>query len=331
MAEPAPLAPAPPAEQIALDVHAHLVPAHETALGAFAGVSWTPARESLVIDGHRLGITALFSPQALIDWMDENRVARAWVSVPPPTYRPALPETEARAWAAALNAGLAVICARFPARLAPLFHLVVEHPAVASETAASWIARGHRRFAMSAGGAQIVLSDTAFEPLWQALNAASGFLFLHPGEGCDPRLDPFYLQNLLGNPTETAIAASHLLLSGVLERHSRLKLCLAHAGGTTAAIAGRLERGFRTSRPGLDTALTSPRQLLKRICVDCIAHDPQALALAVEVHGAGNVVFGSDWPFPMGLPKPHEQLAVVEPGLRRRIFADNPLRLTDGS
>jgi aminocarboxymuconate-semialdehyde decarboxylase len=39
------------------------------------------------------------------------------------------------------------------------------------------------------------------------------------------------------------------------------------------------------------------------------------------------MVFGSDWPFPMGLPKPHAQLADLAPEQRRRLFADNPARL----
>ncbi|WP_164034092.1 amidohydrolase family protein, partial [Serratia marcescens] len=58
-------------------------------------------------------------------------------------------------------------------------------------------------------------------------------------------------------------------------------------------------------------------------CVDCIAHDAAGLRLAVEVFGPDRILFGSDWPFPMGLPKPHEQMAEVEAGLRKAIFRDN--------
>ena len=39
------------------------------------------------------------------------------------------------------------------------------------------------------------------------------------------------------------------------------------------------------------------------------------------------MLFGSDWPFSMGLAEPHKQLADVEPELRRRIFCDNPKAL----
>lgn len=66
-----------------------------------------------------------------------------------------------------------------------------------------------------------------------------------------------------------------------------------------------------------------PRLAFKRFCVDCIAHDADALRLAAAMHGQGRVEFGSDWPFSMGLPEPHKQLADVDVSLARRIFQDN--------
>jgi aminocarboxymuconate-semialdehyde decarboxylase len=36
---------------------------------------------------------------------------------------------------------------------------------------------------------------------------------------------------------------------------------------------------------------------------DCIAHHPSALRLAQDIFGPDHVLFGSDWPFPMGLPE----------------------------
>ena len=312
---------------ITLDVHAHLIPVEEAGLAAFAGIAWDATTRKFAVDGHAVGLKGLFSATALLAWMDENQVARAMVSVPPPVYRPHLPRAEAEAWARALNDGLRAIVAAHPDRLEALLHLPVEQPALAHALAAEAIASGHARFAMSAGSAGVMLSDGAFAPLWAALDAADGFLFLHPGEGCDGRLDPFYLHNLLGNPGETALATAHLVFGGILERHPRLTVCLAHAGGTTAALAGRWERGHATARPGLDTALEPPRRTLRRLCVDCIAHDPAGLALAAEVFGADRILFGSDWPFPMGLPKPHEQLAALDAEFLRQVLETNARRI----
>ena len=314
-------------ERIALDVHAHLIPVGHPGVTGAAGVDWDAGTEKLVIDGHAVGIKALFHPQALIAWMDEQNVERAWISVPPPTYRPGLDAQAAEGWSRALNDGLAAIAAAHPDRLAPLFHLPVAHPDVAAAIVVACAASGRARFAMPAGEPGLMLSDAAYAPLWRALDEAEAFLFLHPGEGCDGRLDPFYLHNLFGNPSETAIAAGHLVFAGVLERHPRITLCLAHAGGTVPAVAGRWQQGFDTARPGLDKTAEPPARALRRICVDCIAHDPALLTLAENVFGPERVVFGSDWPFPMGLMRPHAQMAKLSEERRRAIFCDNPAAL----
>ncbi|MCP3469051.1 amidohydrolase [Bradyrhizobium sp. CCGUVB1N3] len=313
-------------EIIRLDVHAHLIAFDGAPLARFTGVDWDPSARKLVVDGHAIGLANLFNPGALIAWMDEHRVERAWISVPPPVYRQQLAADDAARWAAALNDELIAIARENPDRFAPLLHLPVEHPGVAAQIVGAGQATGQRRFAMAAGAPSSVLSAPAYEALWQALDAVKGFLFLHPGEGCDARLDAFYLHNLLGNPVETAIAASHLVFGGVLERYPGIEICLAHAGGVTAALAGRWERGHVTVRPGLDAGKEAPRKALRRFCVDCIGHDRGALDLAASVFGPDRVLFGSDWPFPMGLPKPHAQLADLDPQSRKRIFCDNPQR-----
>lgn len=316
-------------ERIALDVHAHLAPIFPDELGAIDGVTWKPEAKTLVVDGHAVGMKPLFDPPALVAWMDRNNVATAWISIPPPLYRAHLQGDAARAWATYANKGLQRIAAEYPDRLAPLPHLPLQAPEIATEIAKDWIARGHRRFGAPSGGhGEQVLSDKAYEPLWQALNDAGAFVFFHPGECADGRLTAFYLSNLLGNPYETAVAIGHLQFGGVFERFANIKFCFAHGGGVLPMLAGRFERGFDTARPDIDTKAASPRKMFRNVCVDCIAHDPDALTLAEQVFGESNVVFGSDWPFPMGLVEPHDQMAALDAQRRKRIFCDNPERLS---
>ena len=315
-------------ERIALDVHAHLAPVFPDELAAVEGVTWNSDAKALVIDGHEVGMKPLFDPPALVAWMDRNNVERAWISIPPPLYRAHLQGDEARAWVRYANRGLMKIADAHPGKLAPLPHLPLQAPAIALEVASDWIARGHRRFGAPSGGhGELALSDTAYDPLWRALNDACAFVFFHPGECADGRLTAFYLSNLLGNPYETAVAIGHLTFGGVFERYRGITFCFAHGGGVAPMLAGRFERGFDTARPGIDTKAASPRKLFRNVCVDCIVHDPDALALAEQVFGETHVVFGSDWPFPMGLPEPHSQMAALDAARRKRIFCDNPDRL----
>ena len=314
---------------IALDVHAHLAPIQPAQLAGIDGVSWVADTQKLTIDGHTVGIKSLFQPNALLAWMDTHHVERAWVSIPPPLYRPHLAEAAARDWARYVNDGLVTICGDHADRLAPLLHLPLEHPDLAVEIVEA--ASADARFAAAAGGYPGTLSDASLEPLWHRLDSQGTFVFLHPGACCDGRLRPFYLENLAGNPIETTVAVSHLVFGGVSDRYPRIRFCLAHGGGATAMFAGRFERGYATARPDVDTSLSSPRSLLGRFYVDCIVHDAAALQLIAGTFGEDRVLFGSDWPFPMGIPEPHVQLAGTDAALLRRVLQVNALTLRDGS
>ncbi len=310
-------------DRIALDVHVHLVPVLADRLRAIAGVECAGGK--LRIDGHLVGTDALYRPDRLIEWMGAQRIERAFVSAPPPAYRAHIAPRAAAQWADYLNAGLREICERFPDRLSHLVHLPIEHPALAAALARDAVQRGLNRFSAGVGAGSVpVLSDPALNELWSTLDEAAAFIFLHPGECCDGRLRAFYLENLLGNPEETAVAVAPLVFAGIPEQFSRIRFCLAHGGGNTAMVAGRWQRGFDTGRPGVITSHEAPRLALRRFYVDCIVHDSDSLRLAAAVFGADKLLFGSDWPFPMGLPAPHEQLSDAGQEGRRRIFETNP-------
>ena len=60
-------------------------------------------------------------------------------------------------------------------------------------------------------------------------------IFMHPlGFTQGERFRDHYFNNVIGNPLETTTAVSHLIFDGVMERHSKLKIVLPHAGGYLA-------------------------------------------------------------------------------------------------
>jgi len=89
------------------------------------------------------------------------------------------------------------------------------------------------------------LDDPSFEPLWATAEELGAFMFIHPYTvaGAD-RLKSFYLGNLIGNPLDTTIAAACLIFGGVMHRHPKLKVVLAHGGGFTPYQGGALEHGW---------------------------------------------------------------------------------------
>lgn len=301
---------------IALDVHVHIVPAEQLAVAD--GVTWNPQTRDLCIDGKPVTLKDLFEPSLLLAWMDRQRVDRAWISVPPLVYRQQLDEVASGEWAARLNEGLAAIAADHPGRLAPLYHLPAEHPSPAARIAR---ALGASRYALCAGGeSDASFSDPAFTPLWTELEAARAFVFLHPGRCCDGRLRRFYLENLLGNPHETSIAVAHLVFAGVLERYPHIRFCLAHGGGTVPMMAGRWQHGFNIALPELkEMRGDGPQLLLRRFYTDCLTHSEKALDCSADLFGLEHLIFGSDWPFAMGIVDPHSYLAGLSAGLAEQL------------
>ena len=124
---------------------------------------------------------------------------------------------------------------------------------------------------------KVPLDDRRFDPFFAAAAELDVPVILHPYYvGTRPNLTDFYMTNLTGNPLETCIAASRLILSGFLDRHPRLKVVLVHAGGFMPFQIGRLDHGFRV-RPESKAAISAaPSTYLRRFWYDTITHAAHA-------------------------------------------------------
>lgn len=267
------------------DIHVHLAPL-------------------LDLPGPQVGPPKLYDVAALASYLTQAGLDHAVVSLPPPFYRQGQTLAEARSWVRAVNDGILARIGENPA-LSALAYLPLEHPELAAEEYAR--TRGRGRFVgvtAAAGGLSAAGSDPRLVPLWKALDTDGTALLLHPGTSPDPRLDEFYLSNLLGNPSETSVSVAHLAFGGVLHDYPRMKVVLVHCGGTLSAVVGRWDRGVETRRPGLEGVPESPRESVRRLYADCLAHDPAVVDLAVGTFGEEHILLGSDWPFPMGTDDP---------------------------
>jgi aminocarboxymuconate-semialdehyde decarboxylase len=125
--------------------------------------------------------------------------------------------------------------------------------------------------------------------------------------GTDPVLSDFYLTNLLGNPWQTTICASRLIVSGALDRMRGLRILLVHGGGYLTAALGRLDHGYRV-RPELGHMTAKPSAFARRFYYDSLTHDAVGLRRLIESVGEDRVLFGSDVPFDMGAASFTEQV-----------------------
>jgi aminocarboxymuconate-semialdehyde decarboxylase len=170
------------------------------------------------------------------------------------------------------------------------------------------------------------LGHERFRDFWAAAEETGALVFVHPTtRGFRlPVMDEHYLWNTVGNPLETTITAAHLVTSGVLDDHARLRILLAHGGGALAALRGRLAHEQSFHPPGRDV-----RAAIRRFHVDTVVHDIDVLRELVEFFGANRVVCGSDYPFDMGVERPAEIVRAL--GLQaadeEKILGANALRL----
>ena len=97
----------------------------------------------------------------------------------------------------------------------------------------------------------------------------------------------YWLPWLVGMPAEQSRAACCLIFGGVLERLPKLRICLAHGGGSFPYTIGRIEHGFNM-RPDLVATDNprNPREYLRRLYFDSWVADPTRAAIPARYRAA---------------------------------------------
>ncbi|NUR66351.1 MAG: amidohydrolase [Streptomyces sp.] len=299
-----------------IDVHAHLVlPEIEEAAAGHPGPGLAEARAldarrngpaALAVNGPMVGarIPRLTDAAVRLAAMDAQGVDIQLVSPSPSHYHYWAGAELAATIGRLANTGTADHCAKAPERLYGLGLVPLQHPDLAVELLDHALELGLRGVEISSHAPGRELSDPAYAPFWSRAEQTGALVLLHPF-GCtlDERLDQWYLSNTVGQPTENATALSHLIFSGVLDRHPGLRLIAAHGGGYLPTHIGRSDHAWRV-RPDARGCAREPSSYLRRLYFDSLVHDPAVLRALVAAAGADRVLLGSDFPFDMGTDDP---------------------------
>ncbi|MEU9670795.1 amidohydrolase family protein [Streptomyces bobili] len=304
-----------------IDVHAHvLLPAVEEAVAGHPGLA-----EAHNLDARRNGpaTLAVSSPMvgeriplltdagARLAAMAKAGVDIQLVSPSPSHYHYWAQEDLAVHVCRLANTGTADHCAQAPDRLRGLGLVPLQHPGLAADLLDHALTLGLAGVEISShapgadGMRTVELSDPRLEPFWSRAEETGAVLFLHPF-GCtlDERLDEWYLSNSVGQPTENAVALSHLIFSGVLDRHPGLRLVAAHGGDYLPTHMGRADHAWRSRPDARAGCAHEPSSYLRRLYFDSFVHDADSLRHLVRAAGADRVLLGSDFPFDMGTGDP---------------------------
>lgn len=304
-------APAQPATRV-VNTHAHYFPEGFLDLMAAEGGRFGAGYERdgdvfyTIGAGQKLGplpMRFIDLPQRIAD-MDAQGVHVQAMSLTAPMVYWAdddLSERLARAW----NDGASEAHRRYPDRLYGLMAL----PMLNTDRALRELERarglpGIRGVYLGTNIAGKDLSDPRFLPVFEAAERLRLPVFLHPlntvgGE----RLQPWYLSNLIGNPVDTAIAAAHLIMGGVLDRCPTLEVNLPHAGGVLPILTGRWDRGA-AQRPELRHLAHLPSDYRRRFTYDTVAHSAAVMRFVIAQAGPDRVTLGDDYCYDMGEENP---------------------------
>ena len=232
-----------------------------------------------------------------------------------------------------VNDSMAEGQSRHPQRIRWLLSLPWEYP----DQALKELDRAHDNGAVGvmvlANVAGRQLTETAFAPIWKAIDDKGLPVLVHPADppGADEMLlSEHSLTATVGFMFDTTLAITRMVFSGFLDRYPNLKIIAAHVGGTVPYLAGRMDRAWEMTPGTRDAIADPPSSYLKRIYYDAVCYRREALELCIQVGGADKVMYGSDYPHDIGDMKgcrervetlPEEQCAAVAHGNAERLFA----------
>jgi aminocarboxymuconate-semialdehyde decarboxylase len=333
--------PEPRIELPTIDVHAHAIVPETLVEMASAHPDYGPVlhekegRRYLHYPGRSdLGPLpeAIFEPELRLEAMDRQGVDLQVIAIPPPNFHYHVPARVGVDFARILNDAVAELSDSRPERLHWFATLPLQDiPASLEEIAR---VRAHDRMRGVQIGTNVNgtdLDDPSLEPVWEALEHADLPLWLHPDQraiaGAD-RLNRFYLQNLVGLPMESTIAAARLIFGGVLERHPVLRIGFVHGGGFSPFQVGRWDHGWSVRpEPKEHIGSRPPSAYYRQLYFDTLTHDRASLLLLGERVGWDHVMLGTDFPFDMADDDPVAKIeaADLDPADRSRVMETNAL------
>jgi aminocarboxymuconate-semialdehyde decarboxylase len=205
------------------------------------------------------------------------------------------------------NETLVEFCAANPDRFVAFATAALQFPDLAAaqvEYAVKTL--GFRGVGVAGSVAGAELSNPRFHPFWAKCEELGVLVFMHPLGTRE--LEPSgrlggsgLLTNTIGNPLETTIGLSHLIFEGTLDRFPGLKICAAHGGGFLPSYANRSDAVCRTfpDRVG-PLPKKHPTAYLRdgQLFFDTIVFTPEALRHLIAETGPGQIMIGTDYPFP---------------------------------
>jgi predicted TIM-barrel fold metal-dependent hydrolase len=210
-----------------------------------------------------------------------------------------------------VNDRLAKVCAAKPERFAGFAALPTADPQAAADELERAVGTLGFKGAMIHGLANGEFIDgKKFWPIFARAEKLDVPIYLHPALP-NAKVTEIYYQDYAkdfplvvrpawGYTVETATQAIRLVLSGLFEKHPKLKIILGHLGETLPFLVWRIDASLK--RPG-----QKPMSFRDIFCNNFYVttsgffSDPALLCCVMEM-GVDHILFAVDWPFVMNQP-----------------------------
>jgi aminocarboxymuconate-semialdehyde decarboxylase len=164
------------------------------------------------------------------------------------------------------------------------------------------------------------------EPFYAHVEKLGLPLFLHPTDVIfQDMLDGYdgALFLSLGRVIEVSVGAMRLILSGVMERHPKLKIVMSHTGGSLPYQAGRMDKNSKAAK--LPRPVTD---YMRRMYTDTVSPHAAGIEFAIQYYGIDHVMYGTDYPCwdPAPCLKLIDEIKLSDAD-KQKLFYDNARRI----
>lgn len=286
-----------------IDIHAHLLPEDCYEIPAAEGARALTERGGELHFGEfpiavtRDQISGV--PRILAD-MDVEDIGVRVVSAPPYAFAVTAEPEAAADYARRVNEGLVRMCGDHPDRLIPIGVLPVQDGAATAAEVARLVADGVRGVAVPPVVGPATLGDPELSHVLDSCAEAGLAILVHPTQQPRPGFNDHYLQNLIGNPVESATAIASILLGGTFDRRPELRIAFVHGAGVAPALLGRWDHGWRMRADVAAHSSRPPSDIFREyVYADALAHSVEAGELLCKTIDPQRITLGSDYPFDM--------------------------------
>ncbi len=320
-----------------LDIHSHFLPEAWEDLGTrFGTPNWPSMRhlepgKAMLMRGSedfRPVYSACWDAEKRLEEMDRDGVDQQIMCVTPLLFAYERPADQAHYCAKIFNDEALEICSRGKGRLHAMAQVPLQDTDLSCQEVSRSKQNGHVGVQIGNHVGKRNMDDQELERFLQHCADEDVPVFVHPWDMFGGERTARYMMGwTVSMPAETQLSIVSMILGGVFDRlPSRLKICFAHGGGSFAFLLGRLDNAWLHRDIARGRSEHKPSHYLDRFFLDSAVFDEGALGLLVDKMGEDRVMFGTDYPFPLGEQKMGQlvrEASVIGDTTRRKILAEN--------